>query len=61
VTCDVAAFERMDLALIDQLARLALECHRAGRDLRLIGPNPALRELVELVGLDGVLTLEPRG
>ena len=57
--CDVAAIERMDLAVVDALARLALECRREGRDLRLIRASPALCELVELVGLDEVLPLEP--
>jgi hypothetical protein len=59
VTCDVAAIERMDLALIETLARLALECRRAGRELQLSEASPALVDLVEFVGLADVLPCMP--
>jgi len=45
----------MDLAVVDTLARLALEERRRGRALRLVAVPAGLRELLVLTGLDGVL------
>jgi hypothetical protein len=45
----------MDLAVVDTLARLALEERRCGRALRIVGAPCELRELLVLAGLDGVL------
>jgi hypothetical protein len=45
----------MDLAVVDTLARLALAERRRGRDLLLDSAPAALRELLVLTGLDGVL------
>jgi len=45
----------MDLAVVDTLARLALAERRRGRELRLDTVPDALRELLVLTGLDGVL------
>ena len=37
--------------MVEQLARLRLEARRAGVDVALVDPPPALVELLELVGL----------
>jgi hypothetical protein len=50
----------MDLAVVDTLARLALEERRRGRVFRLGSVPAELRELLVLTGLDGALGVEPR-
>jgi hypothetical protein len=45
----------IDLAVIDRLARLALEARRAGARLEVVGLDGAALELVELAGLGAVL------
>jgi anti-anti-sigma regulatory factor len=50
-----------DLGTIDALARLQLAARRLGLDLRLRDVSPELCELIDLVGLAGVLRVEPRG
>ena len=45
----------MELAVVDAFARLALAERSRGRILLLGSASPELRELLELVGLDGVL------
>ena len=52
---------RADLALVDALAHAALAARRCGLTLRLRDVSDELRGLLELVGLAGVLALEPRG
>lgn len=47
-----------DLALVDAVARVALEARRRGLALRLRDPSDELRGLLELVGLAGVLGVE---
>jgi hypothetical protein len=44
-----------DVDVAGQLARLSLAAHRAGCTVRLRGACPRLRELLDLVGLTGVL------
>jgi hypothetical protein len=44
-----------DLAVVDELARLQLAAVRAGCSIRLCDPSIELTELLELVGLRGVL------
>jgi anti-anti-sigma regulatory factor len=46
---------RIDLALVDRLARLTLEAWRRGAAVRLHDPPPELRQLLELCGLSDVL------
>jgi anti-anti-sigma regulatory factor len=46
---------RVDLELVDRLARLTLAARRRGEALRLHDPPPDLRRLLELCGLDDVL------
>jgi hypothetical protein len=52
--------ERPGLALVDALMRFRLEARRHGFDIRLRDTSEELRGLLELVGLDCVLALEPR-
>jgi hypothetical protein len=47
----VPAAEAPDLAAVDALARLALAARRAGCELRVTGPTPALHSLLHLCGL----------
>ena len=47
--------ERIDMALVDRLARLTLEARRRGAAVRLHDPPPELRRLLELCGLSDVL------
>ncbi|MBA3298911.1 MAG: STAS domain-containing protein [Thermoleophilaceae bacterium] len=51
---------RLDLALVDALARMQLTARGRTCLLRLRGVSEELRELIELVGLADVLILEPR-
>jgi ABC-type transporter Mla MlaB component len=56
VECDVGGVTRPNLALLDALARLRLTAQRLGHPLTVRNAPPALRALLELVGLDAVLT-----
>jgi ABC-type transporter Mla MlaB component len=56
--CDVRALPA-DAAAIDGLARLQLAARRAGIELRLCHASPELCALLELIGLDSVLCVEP--
>ncbi|MFE9628941.1 STAS domain-containing protein [Streptomyces sp. NPDC006527] len=51
VVCDVAGLGPPGLMTVDLLARLQLAARRAGGRIRLRGPDPALRALLDLVGL----------
>jgi ABC-type transporter Mla MlaB component len=51
---------KCDLALVDALAHLQLSARRNGWTIRLRDVDEDLRELLELVGLADVLSLEPR-
>jgi len=51
---------RADLWVVDALARLRLAAGRCGWELALRDVSAELRGLLELVGLSGVLGLEPR-
>jgi hypothetical protein len=50
---------RPDLGCVDALARLQLAARRCGWTLVVRDPHPALGGLLELVGLRGVVGLEP--
>ena len=52
--------QRPGLALVDALMRFRLEARRRGLGVRLRDVSDELRELLELVGLDGLLAVEPR-
>jgi ABC-type transporter Mla MlaB component len=51
---------KVDLAVVHVLMRLALRERRRGHRVRLLDVPEELRALLELVGLDRVLALEPR-
>lgn len=51
VICDVAGIGPPGLLAVDLLARLQLTARRAGGHIRLRAPDPALRALLDLVGL----------
>src|SRR4051812_32609481 len=50
----------LDLVFVDVLLRRQLRARREGRSLVLRNVPDDLRELLELLGLDEVLVLEPR-
>jgi ABC-type transporter Mla MlaB component len=52
--CDVAGVDP-DAVTVDALARLQLAARRRGCVVRLHGASPALRDVVELMGLSDVL------
>ncbi|MGA4800995.1 STAS domain-containing protein [Streptomyces lavendulocolor] len=56
IICDVGGVTRPDLATVEALARLRLTVQRLGRRMTVRNAQPALRALLELVGLDGLLT-----
>jgi anti-anti-sigma regulatory factor len=58
--CCVAAPPRIDLAFVDTLLRRQLDARRRGCTLQLRNVPDELRGLLELLGLDEVLGLEPR-
>jgi hypothetical protein len=55
ITVACLAGRPVDLALVDELARLQLAARRAGSSIELRRPSARLRELLDLVGLAGVL------
>ena len=54
------ACTRPDLGVIDRLARLHLAARHIGWSIRVRNATDELVALIEFVGLDEVLTLEPR-
>lgn len=59
VVCDVAGLGPPGLTAVDLLARLRLAARRAGGDIRLRAPDPALCALLDLVGLPFQVEGEP--
>jgi hypothetical protein len=55
VYCDVSRAPA-DAQTVDGLARLRLAIRRCGYDMRLRGASDDLRGLIELMGLDDVLS-----
>ena len=53
--------DRPDLACVNALARLQLATRRCGWSLVVRDPHPNLGGLLQLVGLAGVICLEPLG
>ncbi|TXS57853.1 STAS domain-containing protein [Streptomyces sp. t39] len=53
VTVDVAGLTRIDLAVVETLARLQLTARRQGTRIELAGAGPELMLLLGLVGLSG--------
>lgn len=60
VICDVAGVVRMDAVVVDALARLQLTARRLGHRLLLRNAAAELRLLLALMGLSGVVPLEPQ-
>ncbi len=60
ITCVVGAAEPC-LAIVDAIARLALAARDEGRAFRLVGPSPALIELIEGCGLADALNVASVG
>jgi ABC-type transporter Mla MlaB component len=54
LVCEVSSVARLDLSVVDALARLALTARRCGRSLVVRRACPELRELLSLVGLASV-------
>ena len=62
LTVDLSALEFADSSLMLDLAMLAQRLRRAGRKLVLCDPQPHVRKLIELIGMDrlpGVLLAAP--
>ena len=56
--CDVRALPA-DVAAVDALARLQLAARQAGFEVRLVHATAELTRLIELIGLETVLRVEP--
>lgn len=59
VRCDVAAVEPA-LPAVDALARMQLDARRLGGSIVLVHACRQLRELLDLVGLAGVIPVDDR-
>lgn len=59
LVCDVGGLGPPGLGAVDLLARLQLAARRAGGRIRLRDPDPALRALLDLVGLRFEMEGEP--
>src|SRR5918996_278738 len=59
VVCDVGGLGPPGLGAVDLLARMELTARRAGGRIRLRDPDPALRALLDLVGLRFEMEGEP--
>lgn len=58
VVVDVTHCRSADLALVDMLARTALQAGRLGARVVVIGAGPSLIGLLQLTGLAGVVALD---
>jgi hypothetical protein len=58
VDCDCRAITHPHAGTIDRLARLQLAVQRDGGDLKLVGAQPCLLELLDFCGLAEVLRVE---
>ena len=57
IVVDVSALSTADLSAVDMLARLQLAARRRGTGVRLVNAPRELVALLELVGLDRVLSV----
>lgn len=57
VDCDVGALDDPDAVMVDALARVQLTARRLGRRVRLRDACGELQELLDLMGLSGVVPL----
>jgi anti-anti-sigma regulatory factor len=59
---DLSALGHVEASTVDALARLQLAARRSGASIRLCNVTPALRQLVDFMGLSEVLLcVEPSG
>jgi anti-anti-sigma regulatory factor len=58
VVCDVGAVVDPDAVMVDAIVRLQLTTRRLGRRFRLHRASPALRHLLEFMGLSDVVSLD---
>jgi hypothetical protein len=58
IVCDVAALRAQAVA-VDALARMQLDAKRAGGEILLRNASDGLLALINIVGLAGVLRVEP--
>jgi hypothetical protein len=58
--CDVGAVAHPDAVTVDALARLQLTAHRLGRQVGLRNASRELQELLDFMGLRGVIPPSPR-
>jgi hypothetical protein len=58
ITVDCGALREPTAATVDQIARLKLNARRCDCELELSNANPYLLELIDFVGLAGVLGVE---
>ena len=58
--CDVGAVAHPDAVTVDALARLKLTAHRLGRQVGVRNASPELHELLDFMGLSGVIPPSPR-
>jgi anti-anti-sigma regulatory factor len=58
---DLSGLRQPDVGTVEMLALMHVAAQRAGVELRLENPCAALAQLIELLGLDGVLRVEPHG
>lgn len=58
---DLSGLVFADTSLMVDLAMVARRLRKAGRRLRLQGPQPQIRKLIEIVGLDRLagVSIEP--
>jgi hypothetical protein len=61
VDCDVGHLACADLGTVNALALASLNAGRQGVRLRVVNASSELQELIELLGLDGVLVGRNRG
>jgi ABC-type transporter Mla MlaB component len=57
LVCDVGAIVAPDAVTVDALARLQLTAKRMGREVRIRHACPELQDLLDFVGLSGVVPL----
>ena len=61
VCLDCGPLKAPTAATIDEIARFQLAARRRGMQLELANANPYLLELIEFVGLSGVLRVQTGG
>ena len=61
ITVDCGPVSHPTAGTIDQIARLQLSARRCDCELELTNANPYLLDLIEFVGLAGVLGVEMHG